>query len=114
MCGWKWAKYINNICVVFVILRHYTMLPKPTTYAHNSKDRFSMPINNSIIQLTNYYNTTAKSWLICFFEACLISEARQMSTSARISLNTTGQFVHAATFLKITTWLIYDATDGFI
>ena len=40
--------------------------------------KFSSRIDSSINNPTNYHNTTAKSWVVCFSEAC------QMSTSARM------------------------------
>ena len=56
-------------------------LPKPTTYAHNGKEHFSLSIYSSINKLTNHYNTTATSSLVCFFLK-LVSKASQTSTHA--------------------------------
>ena len=42
------------------ILPYVTRLywPKPSTYAHNDKVQFSLPINNFINKITNHYTDT--------------------------------------------------------
>ena len=51
-------------------------LPKPATYAHNGKERSSSPIDNSINKLTKCHNTTATSWLVCFFWGLFLRPVR--------------------------------------
>ena len=62
---------------------------------------FYIAINSSINQLTNYHNTTTKSWLVCFLE--LVSVACHMSKSAWVLIDATGRLVQADTLLKTTT-----------
>ena len=87
-------------------------LPKPTTYTHNGKERFSSPIDSSINKLTNCHNTTATSWLVCFFWGLFLRPVRRPRVLG-CSLNATGWLVQVATLLKITTWLVHDVGHGF-
>ena len=41
-------------------------MPKSTTYKHNDKECFSLPIDISINKLTIYHNITARGWLFFF------------------------------------------------
>ena len=86
-------------------------LPKPTTYAHNGKERFSPPIDRSINKLTNSHNTTATSWLVCFSWGLFLRPVRRPRVLG-CSLSVTGWLVQAATLLKITTWLVHDVGHG--
>ena len=87
-------------------------LPKPATYAHNGKECFSSPIDCSINKLINCHNTTATSWLVCFFWGLFLRPVRRPRVF-RCSLNATGWLVQAATMLKIITWLVHDVGHGF-
>ena len=74
-------------------------LQQHTTYAHNGKESPSSPTNSSINKLTNYHNTTVKSWLVCFFWGLFLRLIRCPQV-LRCSLNATGQLVQVATLLK--------------
>ena len=87
-------------------------LPKPATYIHNGKEHFSSPIDSSIKKLTNCHNTTATSWLVCFFWGLFLGPVR-LPWVLRCSLNATGWLVQVATWLKITTWLVHYVIHGF-
>ena len=56
-------------------------LPKPATYAHNGKERFSPPIDSSILTVT-----TSLPQVTGLLFLRLVSEACQMSSSARVFL----------------------------
>ena len=94
-------------------LHMWPVLPKPATYAHNGKERFSSSIDSSIIKVTNCHNTTATTWLVCFFWGLFLRPVRRPRVLG-CSLNATVWLVQAATLLKITTWLIHDVDHGFI
>ena len=87
-------------------------LPKPATYAHNGKERFSPTIDRSINKLTNCHNTTATSWLVCFSWGLFLRPVRRPRVLG-CSLSVTGWLVQAAALLKITTWLVHDVGHGF-
>ena len=87
-------------------------LPKPATYAHNSKECFSSPIDSSINKLTNSHNTTATSWLVCFIWG-LFSRPVWHPRVLGCSLNATGWLVQAIVLPKITNWIIHDIGYGF-
>ena len=42
-------------------------LQKPSTYAHNYKAQFSLPIDGFINKLTNHHWHTTKSSQVCFY-----------------------------------------------
>ena len=65
-----------------------------------------------INKLTNCHNTTAISWLVCFFWGLLLRPVRRPWVLG-CSLNATGWLVQAATLLKITAWLVHDVGHGF-
>ena len=61
--------------------------------------------HQSIAPSINYYNTTAKSWLVCFFWSLFLRPARH-PWMCRCLLSITGWLIQAATLLEITTYLI--------
>ena len=112
-----WPDFIKPTELSHLVFRKYQFqmwldLPKPATYAHYGKERFSSPINRSTSKLTNYHSTTAKSWLVCFFWGLFLRPVRCLWVLG-CPLSATGWLVQAATLLKITTWLIHDVGHGF-
>ena len=105
-------QYFNILNVLFICFNLWPDLPKPATYVHNGIERFSSPIDSSINKLTSCHNTTATSWLVCFFWGLVLRPVRRPRVLG-CSLSATGWLVQAATLLKITTWLIHDVGHGF-
>ena len=87
-------------------------LPKPSTYAHHGKERFSSSLDGSINKLTIYQYTTAKCWWVCFCWGLFLRPVRCPRVFG-CPLNVTGRFVQAATLLKITTQLAINITHWF-
>ena len=110
--------YVHKEAIVTIGPYMWPDLPKPATYAHNGKERFSSPIDSSINKLTNCHNTTTTSWLVCFFWGLFLRPVRRPRVHG-CSLNATGWLVQAATLLKFTIWLkittllVHDVGRGF-
>ena len=68
---------------------------------------FSLPYDSYINKLTNYHNSTAKRWLVCFFWGLFLSAVRH-PWGLGCTVNASGRLVEAATLLKITTWFVHD------
>ena len=51
---------------LFLFLKMWLDLQKPSTYAHNAEAQFSLPIGSFINKLTNHHWQTSKSKQVCF------------------------------------------------
>ena len=60
-------------------------LRKPSTYAHNDKAQFSLPMDSFIYKLTYHHWRPTKSKQVCFLLG-LLSEACQVYTSAQMAV----------------------------
>ena len=90
----------------------WTTLPKPATYAHYSKEKFSLSMDSSINKLTNCQYTTAKCWWVCFCRGLFLRPVRHQWV-LRCPLSATGWLVQATTLLEIPTRLVDDIGHGF-
>ena len=107
-----WSSYqLTNYTLTLCIRQLWLDSPKTATYAHNGKECFSLSIDSSINKLTNYHNTTANSWLVCFFWGLFQRPVRRPRVLG-CPLNTIGWLIQAATLLKITAWLVHDVDHG--
>ena len=111
----NWEKFHAPMCIISHVITHrlymWQDLSKPATYAHNGKESFSSPIDSSINKLINCHNTTATSWLVCFFWGLFLGPVRRPQVLG-CSLNATVWLVQAATLQKITTGLVHDVGHG--
>ena len=106
---YSWMTYLHNDRRG----KYVTEFVKTCPLCTQRQELLSWPINDSINKLTNYHNTTAKSWLICFFWGLFLRPVRRPLVLG-CSLIATGWLAQAATLLKITTWLVHDVNHGFI